>query len=210
MNKILVTEEALDSAIELLNKANEKEYTKILKEFQKEQPYLSTYLFAINETYELEEFVTEELFNLSLIVWKSFKNSTNFVPVVSEQIIEEVEIESDELNKKLAESLGLDIEDEDAVISKLAEINTVFGNQNDVSEKSFTTLIEKNNLEGYFEKTKELYQDSQTVLMDFVSDEISAIEEIDIEDSYLYTEILFDIIKCIDKAINTTILKIVK
>lgn len=209
MNKIIVTEKAINSAVEFLNNANEKEFIKIFKDFQKEQPFLSTYLFAIKEVYELEEEAFEEIYNLSLIVWKSFKNTTSFIPEISEEIIEEVDNESDELNKNLAKTLGLDLEDENADLSKLKEINKALENKI-INEEAIRNLIQKNDLQGFLEQTVGAFNNSQTELMDFVSDEIEAIEEFEQTDSYLYTEILFDVIKCFDKAINKSPLKIVK
>lgn len=209
MNKTIVTEQAINSAVEFLNKANEKEFIKIFKDFQKEQPFLSTYLFAIKEVYELEEEAFEEIYNLSLIVWKSFKNTTSFIPEISEEIIEEVDNESDELNKNLAKTLGLDLEDENADLSKLKEINKALENKI-INEEAIRNLIQKNDLQGFLEQTVGAFNNSQTELMDFVSDEIEAIEEFEQTDSYLYIEILFDVIKCFDKAVNKSPLKIVK
>lgn len=203
MAKVQITEEKLNSANEYFNKLNEKEYIKILNDFQKEQIHLRDYLQELNAGFELDSELFDDVMDMTLIIWKAFKDSNNGVfPLVTDDIIDKVEIEAEKADNELAKSLGINLDDDKVDLSKLKNINDKFKAGNVDSPEELLKLIEKNNLGDFLKKSESSHTENQDVLTDFVYEEVYSIEDIEAVDASACCDILFDVIKCFDKTIN--------
>ena len=118
-DRIIVSEKNIDKAFHKIDQLDQTAFNKVVDQFIKEQPVLTSYLTFIQKE-ESEDYFDELIYHM-LIIWTAFKNEVKTLEQVSEAIIETVSSRSEKGYKDLLRDLRL--KDENEVAAKMNEFN---------------------------------------------------------------------------------------
>lgn len=99
---ITVSNDQIDQYLDELDNLDEQEKEQLVTQFGEEQPYLLAYFMAVFEE-ELKQEERELIFYIGLQIWYVILRVNIKVPTISEELLEESEMDNEEMLNYLSE-----------------------------------------------------------------------------------------------------------
>jgi len=202
---LIVSIENLEAAIDKMNELDDAGYEALGIQFENEQPVIYQMLAQLSD--EIDDDIVSELFDNVLIVWQSFLQIVPDIPLISEAFINELYENRNKKHGEIIQALG--IMDEEALASKIQELNSKLSEINDVNdEEKFEKLMENNDYKLIFNMlVSNDTVSEQDVLNEFVNQSLS--DSINSRNDHIGDDIVNTIfyqmefiILCFDRKIN--------
>ncbi len=212
-NEVIVQEESLQKAIDFFNTLNtDKKYNNEIKKLFNEQPYIITYIMAVNDSEGLNDQVLQEVIELVYICWLSFNFEGVKMPEIKEEIIDFVISETENISNEIINALGFDPDDEN-ILEKMNAINAVIGNADFQNPDKLIEFIKSNNLEGLMDTIiKGEKRNEQIVLLDYCTQELHDSQySFKTEEIAIMHGLINSVVQCFDITANKKpVMKLVK
>ncbi|MBI9038607.1 MAG: plasmid pRiA4b ORF-3 family protein [Bacteroidales bacterium] len=200
--EILVSKKNVNKAVKYINSLNDKEYFELEKKFRKEQPNIFLYIGIFIEENKMNGDIVDDIVVFMLIIWLSFKNECEEIPIVTEEIIDLIDEESFKNDIEMGKYFGIDINDPE-YDSKLEKLNKKFDLRNFSNPDDFLSMLEK---EGLGDFIPELFKNVSNLPQENIDSYIAS-EVVDLEDDYNLSDIanLQSVLRVIIKLFDTIV-----
>lgn len=99
--RAIITAAAIEQTVEKISAMNRRQTETLARRMGKEQPYLLVYLAAATEGEEFTDDEADVFFNIATVIWQTMRQHPNGARLITEEIVEAVEKENEELLLKL-------------------------------------------------------------------------------------------------------------
>lgn len=198
---ILISEKALDKALEYYYSLDDNEMYDLTEAFSKKQEFIISYLAGYQK--ELSDKLFEELLDASIVIWLAFKNDIKNLGIVTPEIIDLL----DQRNSKHILELAKRIKKtEDETLDEIERVNDILNNSE--SEKEFSKLFDTPESKEIAEFLMAMQTNPvQPIIYKYITEDVTFnLEDEGYKDQHIQTvvEMLFFQMECYDLMINET------